>query len=391
MPRLPTITVTDHPLLIRLLAYEFYNESDKSFDSSQLEKYINRLTRNQKYILNKSKINEITSFVVYGDGFIERPIGASYVYDDNYESEHITPKINEITTNGICKCGRIATITAAEAVANTLNLDIDILPNASFAIFNKKSNKQVELLFYTRFFVINYYMLDNCAIVTRFLVKQLNLLLEQQNLTTTQETEKEELEQKIFKCMMKIYTVVCSCSNYPAPAGLEPTLIKEGLKSQKIFKYYLSNNTIDQDSEVPYISIVDELNNPIWWMRGGSEWNTIHGTLDTKGCWMIFQNNTWNYDNDGDSEKENYTYFEFLRLFAGMQYNYKNPSITFPQLKDLDKNDWDASTPLTSNNWLPNLVGNICGPGIRWSSLFFFKRIDHFTSGVGDDKEFLLG
>ena len=83
MISLPIITITEHPILRNLMVYEFYSEDDKSFDPTQLEKYINRLTRNQKAILSESKINELTSFLVYGDGFIERPIGGSYVYDDD--------------------------------------------------------------------------------------------------------------------------------------------------------------------------------------------------------------------------------------------------------------------------------------------------------------------
>lgn len=395
MTKIPDITPTEDSELQTLMAYEFYRESDKKYDPAQLEKYIDRLTRGQKAILGESDLNELTSFVVFGDGFIERKIGGTYVFQDDpdYVRDFITPKINDISTRGgHVRCKNIASITADEAVEDTLNLEIDILPNASFAIFNKISRRQVELLFYTRFFVINYYMLQDCAIVARFFVKQLNTLLEQPSLTAADEIRKEELKEKIRKCMQKIYTVYCSCSRFSsrrdAPEGLEPSLgTKVGLRSQRRFKYYLSNTSIDPGSEIPYISIVDRDRNPIWWMRGGSEWNTIHGTLSTRGCWMIFSNETWNYGTGTDINNENYTYYEFLRLFAGIEYNSKDPTIKFKELKDRDKNAWDPSLPLT---WKNNYVGNACGPSKPWSSLFFFNRMDQFTSDSGDGGKFKL-
>jgi len=388
MAKLPNIVITENEDLRKLMAYEFYHDSGtKLFDPSQCEKYLNRLTRNQKFILSKSNIDELTSFVVFGDGVIEQKMGGSYVYDDDYKTDHITPKINSINTVGSCKCGRIETITAAQAVADTLNLDIEILPNASFAIFHRKSRRNVELLFYTRFFVINYYMLNNCAIVSRYLVKELNVLLDKPSLTDEEKEQKKKLKENIFKCMQKVYTVFCSCSNYPAPEGSEPQLKKIGLKSQKKFKYYLSNTSIDSGTDVPYISIVDNSRNPIWWMQGGSEWNTIHGTLFTKGCWMIFRNFTYDYDTGGAGTKKNYSYYEFLRLFAGMQYNLKNNLITFPEIKDRAHNSWDHTIPIT---WEPNIAGKPCGSGTPWASLFFFKRIDTFTPEDGDDDKFVL-
>lgn len=400
MAKLPKIEITENEELRKLMAYEFYHDSGtKSFDPSQCNKYLKRLKDYQKSILRKSNIDELTSFVVFGDGVIEQKMGddenGTYVYDDNYEINSIIPKINSINKAGSCKCGNIETITAAQAVDKTLNLDIDILPNASFAIF-RKLRRNIELVFYTRFFVINYYMLQDCGIVSRYFVKELTVLLDKGGLTDEEEEQKKKLKESIFKCMQKIFTVFCSCGvsslssecfNYGGP---EPQLERVGVTTDKTFKYYLSNMSIDPDYKMPYISIVDNARNPVGWMKGGgSEWNTIHGTLSTKGCWMIFKNDTYYYytDHEGNKFNKNYTYYEFLRHFAGIQYNAKDASIKFPPLDGKGFNSWDPDIPIT---WGANIANKTFGQGMPWTSLFFFKRIDRFTPEDGDEEEFIF-
>jgi hypothetical protein len=349
MAKDPKIELTTRDKLERLMSYEFFKEGDKSFDPSEPQKYVERLTKGQKHLLAISRPRELTAFIVFGDGSFDQKIGGGFVWDD--EQETLDTKKDQL------RCRDLPPTSTNDAVQNSLYLDIDIRPNASFALFYKHQNRKIELALYTRFFVINYSHKVPCAIIARKLIKFLD------DNPQLKDTEQETIKQNVFKAMSKMWIVCCSCGGCrcPRPANVrKPNLEKKG--SPPKYKYYLKNT--GEGGGIPYIWLVDRQGKPLWWMRGRrGHWNTIHGTLPTKGCWMIFRNYKWN-----DEQSKNDAYFEFLRLFAGLH--------------------WSSEEPL---HWTPNVFGNSCGPGKRWTSVYFFRRKHRFTPEPGDAKPFKLG
>ena len=77
---------------------------------------------------------------------------------------------------------------------------------------------------------------------------------------------------------------------------------------------------------------------------------------------MIFRNYLWE-----DKQSESETYFEFLKLFAGLQYDE-------PQTK----------------RWSKNIFNRTFGSGKPWTSVYFFaSKDDNFTPyPAPDDKNY---
>ncbi len=394
-----------------LMSYEFFDTRDKTFDPSEAEKYLKRLTDGQKFLLEKSNKGGLTAFIVFGDGSFDRKIGAKFITDPWQET--IDYDKDEFSCLG--KHGKgLPVIKTDEAKSKKLwtgDEGVEIRPNSSFALFYryKRRPRRIDLVCYTRFFVINYSYQLTCAIIARKLIADLDAH------PHWHADKKKDIKKKIIKAMSQMWIVRCCCNvdpkcllgqcvnmremkktyrvndekkgwEFACSCGDGDPLVRSSKKCpslkklKKRYKYYLANFTKNEAQGVtPYISLVDENKKQLWWMEGGKidednednkkknkkrlpKYNTIHGSLPTRGCWMIFRNYLWE-----DKQSESETYFEFLKLFAGLQYDE-------PQTK----------------RWSKNIFNRTFGSGKPWTSVYFFaSKDDNFTPyPAPDDKNY---
>lgn len=443
------IFVTQRSDLRTLMALEFHENGKKDFVSTEAENYIQRLTESQKQLLksNRVRINQLTAFIVFGDGVIERPTGGTYVTQD-MEYQDI------------------------------------IRPNSSLALFYKHSGEKIELVFYTRFLTASYAIKNEYANEVKAACKELDV---GKNINFN--------KQKIFNMMHKLYPVT----------NLDP-VTRVPPEGHTYFFYVKSVDGGQESADLtcPYISVRNASDTHSAPFIGPG--NTIHGIIDTRGCWMLLRNFLWEYPNEnvGNTyvelaklyliykktggyqitipasnppktvrmkiydllqknlsesevyvETQNYSYMVFLRLFTGLHCNrylkFSNPQQnrnnvvldiantpnTFKTdlLVDIDdywkgENLEFVSSPLqgekqkilgynasrkviylergvgvtpppgtkfvidncwSSNprpKWGPNIFGHTFGYNKPWATVFGFKRTDGFTSDPGDAFKF---
>lgn len=388
--------LTERQDLLRLMQKEFHKDGDKSFHDHEPRMFLNRLTEKQIELLNSKRVpsNQLTAFITFGDGFFNRHMGAFF---DDHPGED------------------------------------SIRPNASFALFYKeegKNKKKIELVFYTRFFVISYSMKT-----------MKNLILARSLCRKLDENYSSEIEKQIFKLMGTSYYVEKfttlnskgwnpNNTNNPLRYGLLIGNIDAAVGIQGHGGYF------------PWIHLQVKSNNE-WitpdWLKG----NTIHGMHNTQGCWMLLRNFIWLYpkENIGDYHKElskcyvkflgypspnciekalsrkdfmqdqddknkairkwwwngrNYAYLEFIHLFVGLKYNDTNLGISKTIASDVPvglvsaNNCWKITpksemAQLFYNNGFRKIRADIREP---WAYCFLFKRYDKFTPDLGDDIKF---
>jgi hypothetical protein len=254
---------------------------------------------------------------------------------------------------------------------------------------------------YTRYFVANYGDMHDCSLIARKLVEQLQ---------TVQGPATQEHKSKILRGMQRIYQYKFFLSrnrkglvlNEAQKRNVAPHLRKyivaprvEAVGRPPRFKYYLLNSTIDKGQDLPYMTVVDRPKNGRipWWMMGKPrEYNTIHGTLSTLGCWMIFCNDTPSVDHH--ARIKNYTYYEFLRQFAGLQYNAKKPEHSGNNIfvTTNDKNSWECKNGDNSLDFGENIFKQKFASNTAWSAVYFFARKNRWTKtdSANDTEEFVL-
>ncbi len=396
--------VTAKKELTGLMANEFHLPGSRNFAQGEVENYLRRLTGQQVYFLFFKKYksgnwvvppNRLVAFITLGDGQIERFMGGDLCID--YEP--------------------------APSIVDRDN----VRSNASFALFRKTVSggvPRVELVFYTRFFVISYAgSLDKNATAARNITRKYNYS------NKIPETERAEL----FTRMTSMY--------YAKQLG---PVDSHSPKRHQIQITGISHPYFGP-SYIPYMMLRDtSMKTPGWFMSGSGMHNTIHGTISTKGCWMLCRNYVWNwpreetnhpalcrellkYRRNGfqltDDQRNtdmlkkllvvkpsihqaeapvgidrirdrfewwgrNSTYLQLLHHFAGIEYDkYSSRMFYYPA-----KPAAECAPANTAPNcfdkqnvpkWTKNIFGDMANNG-SWCDLYLFKRSDRFTFETGD-------
>ncbi len=195
----------------------------------------------------------------------------------------------------------------------------NVRPNASLALF-RRDDTGVELVFYTRFFVVSYAMGSKKTTKARDLCRTHNY-----NALTGADRD------TVFKSMHDMYTVQAFDS---VVSSKKPTRYQLQIKS-------VSHLTYGKPAtfHIPYIYLRDKnMNTPPWFRvdkkkcsscghkpcnscrkeaakqkkldycckckQAGlmivyrTKHNTIHGMIPTKGCWMLLRNYVWNWPDE---------------------------------------------------------------------------------------------
>lgn len=141
MAKLPLKPVpTKRPELLALMAHEFHQDGRQDFqDDNELLYYLKRLHPNQIKLLNTTaRNNHLTAFITFGDGCFDRLMAAHFC-------DRTLPRI---------PARWVPAPGGRPGEQLTIMLD-NVRPNASLALFYKTPEK-IELVYYTRFFVVSY-------------------------------------------------------------------------------------------------------------------------------------------------------------------------------------------------------------------------------------------
>lgn len=308
------IELTARKELQELLRLEFHS-GDGKYDPTELRNYLKRLTKNQNLLLksSKAKPGRITAFVVFGDGMIDQPIGGTNDYPKEEIFQHI------------------------------------LRPNASLALFYKDKSGHLELAFYTRFLEV-YYLRPGAAEI-KDLCKKLDNF-----------QDVERTRQALFGAMAK---------GLPALGAFLPATAMPAEKQR--YYFYINSHTPEGQyaAAIPWIRLFNAQRKEPECIGAG---NAIHGTINTKGCWMLLRNFLWKWPHENDGrvytdmmkcyleyrqnvdfslqiaekvkkilglnvaptvtqaffEPKNYAYFYFLRLFTGMHFTEYVDGMRYP-------------------------------------------------------------
>ena len=229
-----------------LMTNEFHKPGQRTFDSTEPDSFIERLTCDQLHLLNvKMPKKRLTAFIIFGDGNIDYPMGADFCREEGNS----------------------------------------VRPNASFALFFKERSR-VELVFYTRFFTISYSHHSASKALCKTFAKD---RIANRNV--------DSLRQRFFEAMKSLVT-----SGWPF-RNQSPFVPLNSWKSPHRYElhiYNLAHPTI-VGAHIPYIGLKDpsaDYKTPPWFSAPGGKVNTIHGMLLTKGCWMLTRNFLWNWPDE---------------------------------------------------------------------------------------------
>lgn len=384
------IELTKDSSLLKLIGNEFHENGNPGFNSedknSEPYRFIHRLTKNQLELIGELPEKQLTAFVTFGDGFFNRPIGSDY---------------------------------------NDRKGEDNVRPNASFALFFKKSISVVELVFYTRFFVISYDGESKEAIEAREICRTIGY---------PPDPKKVKLAFDAMKGLRYLNE-------------LEFISLAEGEWRKPKQRYGLFIGPAHQESVgktyIPWILVESYNKSTKKWkiiLRGDKgKINTIHGVHPTQGCWMLLRNYVWNWPNENTggfyhalmndylifrqnsdtaallkslkekikSEKEfsflktssdksilrwfrtekNYMYHQFIHEFVGLEYNDKKDPIKFwPSMSEPAQNNCWKKTERdkTAELFIPNRFNIKNSFKEPWAILYLFKRTDGFTPDPGD-------
>lgn len=338
-------TLTTRPELRQLMASEFHEDGRNAFYPSEPDNYLKRLHPNQLKLLNSAKNQHLTGFLTFGDGCIDRLMAADFC--DISSSQVAAP--------GGPPNARLATMAD------------NVRPNASLALFYKTA-KTLELVFYTRFFVVSY---------------RISRAARQDCAGLATDPNPNQRKQQIFQSMYRgMYTL----SGTPKDPSFFPVssldarnkyrLVIQSVRIESLADRAFGRST-GTTSYVPYM-VLQKCYGDKWavptWMKDPSsnKASVIHGIVNTKGCWMLLRNYLWNWPDEntgnsfnhfvtcflafraGDSnyiryvprylarhyrpgssaldfilDHRNHAYHEFTRVFAGMHYNCHKDYVRF--------------------------------------------------------------
>lgn len=345
------INLTTRPEFRFLMAHEFHQVGSEEFDPTEPSNFLKRLTgKQEQFLLNKVKDGRLTAFITYGDGIIDLPMGADFTpfREDGPLTELVTDSIR---------------------------------PNASFAFFAKTSPGGVELVFYTRFFVINYGgNKDDDAKQARIKLKQLEMADDQKTMLFSNgrtavdynkpasndfyvksRSDRDDTILLIFNHMKKLKKVHGVNGNGPF---VEISKFINANKSPHWRKhYYLKVEGIEHPignyGYFPYLSLIDENGQSIIFAK-----NRLHGLYNTMGCWMLMRLGLWLWpreNEDVEAPLQNTTnyrtgyYRSKYEKICSFQHLVRYHS-SYKRYIDYS-NDWDS---------IKNLLSGASGPGKEW-------------------------
>lgn len=447
------IFFTKNAIYRRMMTNEFHEYGQTVFHPTEPENYLKRLTQPQKDLLFLDTIenNRLTAFIIFGDGYAERLMGARFTDAIKRESDNMI-----------------------------IEIDHNVRPNASFALFNRINESASEMVFYTRFLSIGYQ--SSKELFPNFLEKGyegareaklaaralLDENLKEANDYDTHNTEvkafidalsdmtRENMLYAFFTELSKMalfrrFTEITSETPTETPTKY---LLSITSKFGKI-KYESSGD--DTEGVVPYIAVKngsgggtpDFMVLPFGDPPTSKNTNTIHGTLNTKGCWMMLRNHLWNWPcenkNDFDRYHEyekfsiihvadvmtagdlddlqepdtaafrqikselgevprvdielpllkkwwrNLNYFEFVNRFLEYQYKKEDKYFySFPPNPAIDRNGIAVGNNIFKKQ-NPEIIDNHKykkGKHNDWADLYLFKRTDRFTNDENDTESF---
>lgn len=351
-------TTTTRQALRTLMKNEFHPDGVDSFDPTEPDRYIERLTSEQLDLLSNSALvlnNSMTAFLTFGDGFIDRPMGADF-----------------------------------GGFVHLLGKD-SIRPNASLGIFYKPaSGSSIELVFYTRFFVVSYYRFRK----SKKKCKELDG-------TAMGAAQRSTIKKDIFREMCDL--VKNRWWNLPnkqwkaedLKLGKWPPSHRYGLVVGPVVHPIYKKSA----SCFPYLYLKAEdspgrFNHHAPFMGGGEGHNKIHGTYNTRGCWMLGRNYTWGWPNENKiaangfqtyklimdywlpwrrkgqdymqratndsldtSNAYNHSYLHLINLLGGLKLNRQDSYVASPPLGAITDSPQHNAWKYCSNSWANNLLG----------------------------------
>jgi hypothetical protein len=388
-----TIQVTNDSDAIALMANEFHAKGSQAvgftsdeimFDYTELENYLKRLTEKQRRLLIEDMpADRLVAFITFGDGYSKRLMGDCF--DDFHGGDSIRP-------------------------------------NSSFALFFKHNN-QVELVFYTRFFVVSYFGLND--------VRQLYRDWDRDPFSP-------QIEADIFEGMQKFGHIKWYFQSLDINDWKQP-------KQYALFLARVKLPTSNPHFATPWILLRESTGGGGWRIPSWFKGNTIHGIHNTKGCWMLLRNKLWDWPNENEGTKyariqeeiskgmlrintreqtiqaifnilgyspldltswvnkqTNYSYNYLIRLFTGLRFDCSQSHVTYHPIPNSligsnswceEKNSQQMNSLFESTRYtlgLANHKHTMDGSRTKepWAYLFLFKRTQGFTPDPGDQVPF---
>ncbi|MEM7586925.1 MAG: hypothetical protein AAF560_26275 [Acidobacteriota bacterium] len=233
-----TVTPTDRPELQRLMTNEFHLPGEEDFVGDQLDSYVQRLSASQLSVLDTLVDNELMAFITLGDGYFDYPMSAGF---------------SELKTD-------------------------NVRPNASFALFYRVSPQDVHLVYYTRFFTVSYaeqgFNRRDCHRYD----------------ATTDPIARAALKKQIYRAMQLIPAV----HKHFTPTDRSHT---------ENFRLRLDTRGFFQDLDFTHSTwiVLEEQVGARWripdWLKK-QRINTLHGMINTGGCWMFQRNLLFEWPNE---------------------------------------------------------------------------------------------
>jgi hypothetical protein len=300
----------------RMMANEFHAYDEEAFDPSEPLNYLKRLTTEQKSLLFKADVpvGRLTAFVVFGDGYALRLMGGVF---REYIRKGALPKITDHAR-----------------------------PNASFALFNRTSGTVSELVFYTRFLCISYRSDEDYSgnyrgykgarrakLASRALFgEDLKAAADYASYSAADKSFIDSLYMLGADTLLDADTLIgiffeelsrmeLLASDFAEVTDADPERFYLNHESGFGGTFDLFRVGIDLEVMVPFLTILNSqggtpdvmiLPHPEVVSEVGSEpdeygTNTIHGTLNTLGCWMLLRNYVWNWPRENHEVGGKYT------------------------------------------------------------------------------------
>jgi hypothetical protein len=186
---------------------------------------------------------------------------------------------------------------------------------ASFALFYKSANGQIELAFYSRFLMISYYSNQKAHVDLRNIFDELQASQFDRSNPDLEDFRQYKLTEEAFR-VLKLQEAYRSFIGQKNLSGRKALDVEGFLDSRgKAHSYYLSlSNNFKRDFPVAYLDdnfevatrefyftytlMQERLANGRYETPGWFKGNTIHGIYNTKGCWSLFRNYHWDWPNE---------------------------------------------------------------------------------------------
>lgn len=265
------LALTSRKDLRELMRLEFHDD-EGGFEQGEPDNYLERLTGAQKDLLRgpRTRRRLLTAFIVFGDGRIDRPLGGGSLYP------------------------------GTEVFRDSLR------PNASLALFHKGDDDAVQLVFYTRSLMVSYTARHEADRKVRAECRKLD--------EATDSSQQAKIRIAIFKAMLKL-------------GNVRALLPVDSTPSEKHrYHFALHSHLGGGAGEPPYIRLwTSNRKEPGWFGRG----NSLHGRLDTKGCWMLLRNRLWGWPREDHGQ----TYVKLAKAY--LKYRRHKDSYVDDVKKDL--------------------------------------------------------